>query len=65
MHAFDGLFPLSERLFNVYTTYMHEQLSAMPKGTRVATYWEVMDMPDHYILMGTECDGLLNLWTKK
>lgn len=63
-YAIDGQYPLSERLFNIYINHVHEQLKAMPRGTRVATYWAVMDMPDNYVLMASECDGMLNLWVK-
>lgn len=63
-HAIDGQFNLSEKLFNEYTRYMHKQLEAMPKGTRLATLWEVMDMPHNYVQVSSEFNGQLNLWKK-
>lgn len=64
LYAIDGQFPLTDKLFHSYNQYMRKQLEAMPKGTKMATYWEVFEVPPSYRLVGSEFEGLLNLWRK-
>jgi SAM-dependent methyltransferase len=52
-------------LYERYHTYVFEQLSRAPKGTRLATYWGLEDrIPPSYALQYTLHKGLLKLWEK-
>lgn len=55
----------SEALYDYYVRYLHNGLSGMPKGTKIATYHSLYrEIPLSYDLVDSlEC-GNLNLWIK-
>lgn len=63
--AIDQSLALDKTLYSLYTQYMREQLSKMPLGTRLATYFSFMDeVPAGYKVMDTDFDRKLKLWEK-
>lgn len=56
---------LEKTLYNVYSQYMKEQLSQMPAGTRLATYFSFIDeIPPCYQLQSAHFDRKLKFWEK-
>lgn len=54
-----------QNLYLAYSEYVRAQLALMPKGTRIATYWESTSIiPEHYDLQFSRIGGLLNMWEK-
>ncbi|MFN0174900.1 MAG: methyltransferase domain-containing protein [Saprospiraceae bacterium] len=63
--AIDTLVTLDKALYAIYTQYMREQLSKMPIGTRLATYFSFMDeVPTSYKIKSADFDLKLKLWEK-
>jgi len=63
--AIDHAVTLDKTLYTLYTQYMREQLSKMPLGTRLATYFSFMDeVPNSYKIKGADFDLKLKLWEK-
>jgi cyclopropane fatty-acyl-phospholipid synthase-like methyltransferase len=55
----------SHHLYKYYTDYLNKQLSLMPIGTRLATYWcSGNEIPDSYKLRFIAFEGLLKFWEK-
>ena len=51
--------------YDDYMAIFRAQLTAMPLGTRLATYWlSAPEVPDCYKLQSTHFDDHLKLWTK-
>ncbi len=61
--AIDNTVEIDRGLYEVYSEYMLEQLSSMPIGTRLATYWSD-EVPRGYQLQSEKFDGLLKMWVK-
>jgi len=52
-------------LYNLYSKYVREQLSEMPIGTRLVTYWSSLkEVPFGYKIQSTSLEGLLKMWEK-
>lgn len=52
-------------LYNLYHSYVYEQLSLAPEGTRIATYWSrTREIPSSYQLKFSFLDGILKFWEK-
>lgn len=63
--AIDNAVTLDKALYAIYTQYMREQLSKMPIGTRLATYFSFMDeVPNSYKIKSADFDLKLKLWEK-
>ena len=63
--AIDNAVTLDKALYSIYTQYMREQLSKMPIGTRLATYFSFMDeVPNSYKIKSADFDLKLKLWEK-
>jgi hypothetical protein len=63
--AMDQVVTLDKTLYTLYTQYMREQLSKMPLGTRLVTYFSFMDeVPGSYEIRYTDFDLKLKLWEK-
>jgi hypothetical protein len=53
-------------LHTLYTQYVNEQLSQMPGGTRLVTYWsDAKEIPSEYRILYSDCGGKLIFWEKK
>lgn len=56
----------SEALYRYYVRYLHRELQAMPKGTRIATYHSLYEeIPLSFDLVDTLEGGNLNFWIKR
>ncbi len=63
--AIDQALILDKNLYILYTQYMREQLSKMPLGTRLATYFSFLDeIPSSYKIKSADFDLKLKLWEK-
>jgi hypothetical protein len=63
--AIDQAVTLDKALYTLYTQFMREQLSQMPQGTRLATYFSFMDeVPNSYKIKAVDFDLKLKLWEK-
>ena len=63
--AIDQEITLDKALYTLYTQFMREQLSQMPSGTRLATYFSFMDeVPNCYKIIAADFDVKLKLWEK-
>ncbi len=52
-------------LHALYTQYVNEQLSHMPGGTRLVTYWsDAKEVPAEYRVLFSDCGGKLIFWEK-
>lgn len=52
-------------LYALYTQYVNDQLSQMPYGTRLATYWsDTKEVPSEYRILNSDYDGKLMFWKK-
>ena len=55
----------SVALYDLYIAHFKCQLDAMPRGTRLATYWSsISEIPGHYKLKDIRCNDLLKLFIK-
>lgn len=64
-YVIDDSVELKTQNYNLYTKYVKEQLDAMPKGTRLATYWSSHgDVPRAYSSQYRSDNGLLEMWVK-
>lgn len=55
----------SIELYNLYHTYVYEQLALAPAGSRLVTYWSTAkEVPSSYKLKFSFKDGLLLFWEK-
>ena len=61
--AIDNTVEIDKHLYGLYSEYMREQLSGMPIGTRLATYWSD-EVPVGYKLQSENFDGFLKMWEK-
>jgi len=53
------------KLYALYSLYVREQLSEMPIGTRLVTYWsDLKEVPVGYKIHSTSLEGLLKMWEK-
>ena len=53
------------KLYLLYSQYVREQLSGMPTGTRLVTYWsDLKEVPIGYKIHSTSLEGLLKMWEK-
>jgi SAM-dependent methyltransferase len=56
---------LGLELYHLYTTYLFEQFSALPSGTRLVTQCAPIDsVPASFKLKNSLCDGQLKFWEK-
>lgn len=63
--AIDQNLTLDKALYNIYTQFMREQLSKMPVGTRLVTYFSFLDeVPGEYKVIATDFDLKLKFWKK-
>lgn len=63
--AIDTSVVLDRKLYDQYTQYVREQLSKMPVGTRLVTYFSFMDeVPTSYQIQFTDFDEKLKMWEK-
>ena len=63
--AMDQAVILDKTMYTLYTQYMREQLSKMPPGTRLVTYFSFMDeVPGSFEVRHTDFDLKLKLWEK-
>jgi cyclopropane fatty-acyl-phospholipid synthase-like methyltransferase len=63
--AMDQAVILDKTMYTLYTQYMREQLSKMPPGTRLVTYFSFMDeVPGSFEVRNTDFDLKLKLWEK-
>ncbi len=57
--------PSTKLLYELYNQHMKAQLSKMPIGTRLATYFSYAhEVPSHFKVQSTGFDGKLKLWEK-
>ncbi|WP_081887629.1 class I SAM-dependent methyltransferase [Verrucomicrobium sp. BvORR034] len=62
----DSSVTLDPKLYDIYTEHVYRQLSAVPLGTRVATYWgDQEEIPDSYECVESLFDDRLRFWIKK
>lgn len=55
----------SERLYNLYTRYLTEQLEKTPVGTKLVTYWSSgREVPKSFSLESVCYSGVLSFWRK-
>lgn len=53
-------------LYVLYTQYVNKQLSQMPGGTRLVTYWSNgKEVPSAYRMLFSDCGGKLMFWEKR
>jgi SAM-dependent methyltransferase len=65
-YGIDSSVALDPRLYDVYTAHVYRQLSSVPLGTRVATYWgDQEEIPDSYDCVGSHFDDRLRFWIKR
>ncbi|WP_156345187.1 methyltransferase domain-containing protein [Verrucomicrobium spinosum] len=65
-YGIDSSVTLDPRLYDLYTAHVYRQLSAVPLGTRVATYWgDQEEIPDSYDCVGSQFDDRLRFWIKR
>ncbi len=61
----DHSIELDKMLYEIYNQHMKAQLSKMPIGTRLATYFSYAhEVPSHFKVQSTGFDGKLKLWEK-
>lgn len=57
---------LNPALYNAYTTHTQGQLSSLPPGTRLVTYYTSVNViPQTFTQTDSRFDGHLNFWEKK
>ncbi|MEO6547726.1 MAG: methyltransferase domain-containing protein [Ferruginibacter sp.] len=62
----DDTVPYSAEIFNQYNWLLYKQLQKCPSGTRLATFHSVEnEIPDDYLHIGSELDGLVKFWMKE
>lgn len=63
--ALDNSIFLSKSLYTQYSRYVFAQLSSLPRGTKLATYFSFADeIPNTYKLVSTAFGRKLKLWEK-
>jgi hypothetical protein len=63
--SIDKKVELDKQLFFIYSGYIRKQLSKMPIGTKLATYYAYSEeIPLNYTLLSTELDGRFKMWVK-
>jgi len=61
----DDTIQLEKNLYSLYSLYVKAQLSKMPAGTRLATYFSYLDeVPEGYEVQSTYFGDKLKLWAK-
>lgn len=61
----DDTIRLGPELYDAYSIHTVDQLSSLPPGTRLATYWTPASVvPNSFRLVDTLYHGNLNLWEK-
>lgn len=64
-HKIDDEVVLHAKLFDAYSRHTFEQLSSLPSGARLATYYTPAEtIPDNFKLIESHYSGHLNLWEK-
>jgi 16S rRNA A1518/A1519 N6-dimethyltransferase RsmA/KsgA/DIM1 with predicted DNA glycosylase/AP lyase activity len=64
--SIDKAFELSKELFYNYSIYVRRQLSKLPIGTKLVTYFAVSEeIPLHYTVISTHLEGRLKMWEKR
>jgi SAM-dependent methyltransferase len=64
-HKIDDEVLLNAKLFDAYSRHTFEQLSSLPSGARLATYYTSNEIvPDNFKLVDSRHGSLLNLWEK-
>ena len=64
--SLDNETDISPDLYYKYSEHLFSQLSNMPVGTRLATYWlSTNEIPGCYTLCESHFNNLLKLWEKK
>lgn len=57
---------LKRELFREYSLFVRDQLAAMPKGTKIVTYYSLLsEIPKNYTLTLSAFDEKLKVWEKK
>jgi Methyltransferase domain len=63
--SIDDTVELDKELFFMYSLYVRRQLSKMPIGTKLATYYAYSEeIPLNYTVISTELEGRFKLWEK-
>ena len=61
----DNQFEYSKELYEQYTYLMKTKLASKPSGTRLATFHSTEDeIPEDYLVVGTEMKNTLKFWIK-
>jgi hypothetical protein len=61
----DDAVELKKELYHEYSLYVREQLSQMPTGTKIVTYYSLLkEIPNNYSLKLSMLDGSLKVWEK-
>ena len=64
--ALDNKIDMSTELYELYSAHLLNQLSTMPTGTRLATFWlAITEIPGSYRLQASHFNNLLKLWIKE
>ena len=63
--SIDKAVELDKELFFLYSLYLRKQLSKLPIGTKLATYYACSEeIPPSYTVMSTQFEGRFKLWEK-
>ncbi len=63
--SIDDKVELDKELFFLYSLYLRKQLSKMPIGTKLATYFACSEeIPPNYTVISTQIEGRFKLWEK-
>lgn len=63
--SIDDKVELDKELFFMYSLYVRRELSKMPIGTKLATYYAYSEeIPLNYSVVSTELEGRFKLWEK-
>ncbi|MBC7937606.1 MAG: methyltransferase domain-containing protein [Rhizobacter sp.] len=61
----DSSITYSPELYHYYSRYLLKQLEQKPAGTRLATFHSLEDeVPEDFLVVGTEIDNTLKFWIK-
>lgn len=62
----DNKVELNRKLYDEYSLYVKEQLTTMPIGTKLVTYYSFLkEIPDSYKVQFSSFDDKLKFWEKK
>ncbi|MES2773202.1 MAG: class I SAM-dependent methyltransferase [Bacteroidota bacterium] len=62
----DESLPYSADIFNQYNWLLYKELQKRPSGTRLATYHSTEnEIPEDYLLVGSDMDELVKFWMKE